>query len=444
MLRIVLAPVKLCDDSVTVFFLIFFYREEDCLKVIYPICCGIDVHKTFLVGTIISTTDGVQPHYQKKRFSTYNSDLHRFADWLHSNNCLDVCMESTGKYWVPVFNILEQRGIRVTIANPKWVKAVKGNKDDTKDSKWIGDLFRLGLVPGSFIPTKDIRILREFTRYRYKLTSMKSSEKNRFQNAFTVCNVALDSVVSDMFGKSATAITDYLISEDTFNPEYCVSLLQRSLKKKSDSVLESIEGYSITQEQKFRMRIVRSHLNYIENLISKIDSEIDVMVAKHESLISLLCTIPGVDRNSAITIISEIGNDMSQFGSSKRLCCWAGLTPGNNESAGKKKSVRITRAGVYLKPALVQVAHAAVKATDNSYYRLKYEQISKRRGKKRAIIAIARMILTAIFQMMTTGEVWNPTDLFKVDMPEILKEKQLSKAVKQATKFLEKQGLTVT
>ena len=413
------------------------------MKVIYPICCGIDVHKTFLVGTIISTTGGVQPHYQKKRFSTYNSDLHRFADWLHSNNCLDVCMESTGKYWVPVFNILEERGIRVTIANPKWVKAVKGNKDDTKDSKWIGDLFRLGLVPGSFIPSKDIRILREFTRYRYKLTSMKSSEKNRFQNAFTVCNVALDSVVSDMFGKSATAITDYLISEDTFNPEYCVSLLQRSLKKKSESVLESIEGYSITQEQKFRIRIVRSHLNYIENLISQIDSAIDKMVAKHESLISLICTIPGVDRNSAITIISEIGNDMSQFGSSKRLCCWAGLTPGNNESAGKKKSVRITRAGVYLKPALVQVAHAAVKATDNSYYRLKYEQISKRRGKKRAIIAIARMILTAVFQMMTTGEVWNPTDLFKVDMPESLKEKQLSTAVKQATKFLEKQGLTV-
>lgn len=414
------------------------------MKVVFPVCCGIDVHKTFLVGTIISTTDGVQPHYQKKRFSTYNSDLHRFADWLHANNCPDVCMESTGKYWVPVFNILEERGIRVTIANPKWVKAVKGNKDDTKDSKWIGDLFRLGLVPGSFIPPRDIRILREFTRYRYKLVSMKSSEKNRFQNAFTVCNVALDSVVSDMFGKSATAITDYLISEDSFDPEYCVSLLQRSLKKKSDSVLESIEGYSITDEQKLRMRIVRSHLDYITNAISQVDSAIDTMVAKYEGLISLLCTIPGVDRNSAITIISEIGTDISLFGSSKRLCCWAGLTPGNNESAGKKKSVRITRAGVYLKPALVQVAHAAVKATDNSYYRLKYEQISKRRGKKRAIIAIARMILTAIFKMMSTGEVWNPTDLFKVDMPETLKERQLAKAVKQATKFLEKQGLSVS
>lgn len=239
------------------------------MKVVYPICCGIDVHKTFLVGTIISTTDGVQPHYQKKRFSTYNSDLHRFADWLHLNNCIDVCMESTGKYWVPVFNVLEERGIRVTIANPKWVKAVKGNKDDTKDSKWIGDLFRLGLVPGSFIPPKDIRILREFTRYRSKLVSMKSSEKNRFQNAFTVCNVALDSVVSDMFGKSATAITDYLISEDTFNPEYCVSLFPAFVEKERRfRAWNPLKVYSITStsEQKFRMRIVRSHLNYIDNM----------------------------------------------------------------------------------------------------------------------------------------------------------------------------------
>jgi len=413
------------------------------LKVVYPICCGVDVHKSFLVGTIISTTDGIQPHYQKKRFSTFGGDLRKFADWLHANNCFDICMESTGKYWVPVFNVLEQRGLRITVANPKWVRAVKGNKDDVKDSKWIGDLFRLGLVPGSFIPSKEIRILREFTRYRSKLVSMKSSEKNRFQNAFTVCNVALDSVVSDMFGKSASAITDYLISGDSFNPEHCVSLLQRSLKKKANTVLESIEGYSITSEQKFRMRLVRSHLDYIERSIAQLDSAIDDMVTEHEGLISLLCTIPGVDRRSAVTIISEIGTDMTQFDSSKRLCCWAGLTPGNNESAGKKKSVRITRAGVYLKPALVQVAHAAVKATESSYYRLKYEQISKRRGKKRAIIAIARMILTAIFSMMSTGEVWNPCDLFKIDMPEALKEKKKDKAIRQAIRFLEKQGLAV-
>lgn len=415
------------------------------MKVVFPTCCGVDVHKSFLVATIIKTpADSLQPSYQKKRFSTFNSDLNHFADWLHVNDCQDVCMESTGKYWVPVFNILEKRGIRVVIANPKWVKAVKGNKDDTKDSKWIGDLFRIGLVKSSFIPDKDLRVLRELTRYRYKLTSMKSSEKNRFQNAFTVCNVALDSVVSDMFGKSATAITDYLTSDKDFDAKHCVSLLQRSLKKKADSVLEAIEGYEITAEQKTRIGIIRDHLHYIEMLIGRVDSCIHTLVDKYEGYIVLLCTIPGVDRNSAITIISEIGVDMAQFGSSKRLCCWAGLTPGNNESAGKKKSVRISRAGVYLKPALVQVAHAAVKDKSSPYYALKYERILKRRGKKRAIIAIARMILTAVFVMLSNLEEWNPVDLYRVDMPEHLKEKQLAKAVKQAVSFLEKQGLKVS
>lgn len=414
------------------------------MKVVFPTCCGVDVHKTFVVATIISTpTDSLQPHYQKKRFSTFNSDLNRFADWLLKHNCLDVCMESTGKYWVPVFNILEKRGIRVVIANPKWVRAVKGNKDDTKDSKWIGDLFRIGLVKSSFIPDLDIRILREFTRYRYKLVSMHSSEKNRFQNAFTVCNVALDSVVSTMFGKSATAITDYLTSDKSFDPEHCISLLQGSLKKKAASVLESIEGFSITDEQKARIKIVREHCDFIKSLIAKVDSCVDEMVAKYEGEINLLCTIPGIKRNSAIAIISEIGTNMSQFGSTKRICCWAGLTPGNNESAGKKKSVRISRAGVYLKPALVEVAHAAVKDEKNPYYKLKYERIAKRRGKKRAIIAIARMILVAIYSMLCTGEVWNPVDLFKIDMPEHLKEQQLAKAIKQATRFLEKQGISV-
>jgi hypothetical protein len=168
---------------------------------------------------------------------------------------------------------------------------------------------------------------------------------------------------------------------------------------------------------------------------------IDSLIAPYENVVQLLCTIPGVDRNSAITIISEIGTDMAQFSNSRRLCCWAGLTPGNNESAGKKKSVRITRAGVYLKPALVQVAHAAVKSDKSPYYKTKYERIAKRRGKKRAIIAIARMILTAIFQMLSTGEQWNPSDLYRIDMPAPLLEKQKAKAIKQAKKLLQKEGL---
>ena len=335
-------------------------------------------------------------------------------------------MESTGKYWIPVFNLLEDV-INVTIANPKWVKAVKGNKDDTKDSKWIGDLFRLGLVPGSLIPCKDIRILREYTRYRFKLTCCKRSEKNRFQNAFIVCNVALDAVVTDMFGKSVSAITDYLISSDEFDPETCKSFLQKSLKKKADAVIESIEGYQMTSSQKERMLMVRSHLDFVQQSINLLDSKLDELVALYENAFSLLCTIPGVDRSSAITIISEIGTDMTQFNSSKRLCCWAVLTPGNNQSAGKKKSVKITRAGVYLKPALVQCAHAAVKSTTAPYYKDRYDRIVKRRGKKRAIIAIARMILTATYQMLSSGEAWNPCDLYKTDMPKEMQESRKQK-----------------
>ena len=412
------------------------------MKVVYQSCCGVDVHKSFLVATVIKTTSGVQPSYQKKRFSTFNKSILEFKKWLLDNSCRDVCMESTGKYWIPVFNLLEDE-INVTIANPKWVKAVQGNKDDAKDSKWIGDLFRLGLVPGSYIPCKEIRILREFTRYRYKLTSCKSSEKNRFQNALTVCNIALDSVVSDIFGKSATSVIDYLLeqSDNSINHEEISSRLLRSLKKKSESVIESIEGYQMTDSQKYRMRLILAHMDYITSTISNIDSMIDSLVEPYDDAVKLLCTIPGINRNSAVTIISEIGTDMTQFSNSKRLCCWAGLTPGNNESAGKKKSVRITRAGVYLKPALVQVAHAAVKSEKSPYYKAKYERIIKRRGKKRAIIAIARMILTAAYHMLSTGEVWNPTDLYKSDMPEPLKEKQKEKAIKQAKKLLIAEGI---
>ena len=415
------------------------------MKVTYQTCCGVDVHTSFLVATIVKTTGGIEPSYQKKRFSTFNNSILEFKQWLLDNDCHDVCMESTGKYWVPVFNLLED-DINVVIANPKWVKAVKGNKDDTKDSKWIGDLFRLGLVKGSYIPCKKVRILREYTRYRYKLVSCRSSEKNRYQNALTVCNAALDSVVSDIFGKSSTSIIDYLLEQSgsSINHEEIASKLLRSLKSKEYAVIESVEGYQMTDAQKYRMRLVRAHMDYITAEINDVDKMIENMISSNtdfENAVQFLCTIPGVKRDSAITIISEIGTDMSQFSSSRRLCCWAGLTPGSNESAGKRKSVRFTRAGVYLKPALVQCAHAAVKSDKSPYYKKKYESLVKRRGKKRAIIAIARMILTAIYQMLSTGEQWNPSDLYKIDMPVALVEKQKAKAIKQARKLLQREGL---
>lgn len=411
------------------------------MDLIYPVCCGVDVHKSFLIATIITTKDGsLLPEYTQQRFSTFNSSLKKFADWLIEHNCFYVCMESTGKYWIPVFNILEQHSIHVVIANPKWVRSVRGNKNDKKDSKWIGDLYRLGMVRSSFIPDKKIRMLREYTRYINKLIATRSSEKNRFQNAFTVCNVALDSVVSDMFGKSATAITDYLASDEPFSAEHCVSLLQRSLKKKADLVLDSILGYDIEAVQKTRIALIRKHIDFINTLIDTLESNIDSMVVEYEDHIQRLCTIPGIKRTSAIKIISEIGVDMSQFGSSRRLCSWAGLSPWRDESANKKNSVHISRAGIYLKPALVQVALAAVKDKEHPYYAKKYERISRRRGKKRAIIAIARMILTAVYAILSTGQVWQPTDL---DRMNALEQQQLKKQVRQAIRFLESQGISV-
>ena len=401
------------------------------MKIVYPVCCGIDVHKSFLVATIVSVTKMRTLSYKKERFSTFNKDLQRLKHWLIENDCYDVCMESTGKYWVPVLNVLTPE-LHVVIANPKWVRAVKGNKDDVKDSKWIGELFCFGLVKSSFIPGKEIRILREFTRYRCKLVNMRSSEKNRFQNGFTVCNIALDSVVSDMFGKSARQITDYLLTDKDPTAQHCSTLLHRSLKKKAVAVVASIEGFQLTEVQKFRMLQIRQHMEYLDAAIQTIDEKLDHMTTPYAAAIRLLCTIPGMKRESAITILSEIGTDMTQFDSSKRLCSWAGLTPGNNQSAGKKKSVRITRAGVYIKPMLVQAAHAAVKCTRQPYYKVKYENVARRR---------ARMILTAIYHMFKTGEVFCPTDLRQIDMPEEVKEKLRLRKIHNAIHLLKQHGI---
>ena len=338
-----------------------------------------------------------------------------FKNWLIEHDCQNVCMESTGKYYVPVYNALEGFISNVVVANPKWVRAIKGEKDDNKDAKWIADLFKLGLVRSSYIPSKDIRILREFTRYQYKLINTRSSEKNRFQNALTVGNCKIDMVFSDVFGKSASSIINLILSNDTYTSEDILSKVHGRCKASHEDILSAIDGVTLDAHQKARIEIVKNHMEYVDSLLCKIQKHIDEMIVGYENYIQLLCTIPGVDRKSAITIISEIGVDMSQWSSHHKLASWAGLAPGCNESAGKKKSVKISRAGVYLKPCLVQVAHAAVKDKDYDYYANKFNKISKRRGKKRAIIAIARKILVAIYHMLKTGEVFNPSDMTDIE-----------------------------
>jgi len=411
------------------------------MKVIYSKVCGVDVHKTFIVAVICDSTN-ITPKYLRKRFSTFNNSLIQFKNWLLDNDCQNVCMESTGKYYIPVYNALEGFISNVVVANPKWVKCIKGEKDDNKDAKWIADLFKLGLVRSSFIPQKDFRVLREFTRYLYKLTCNRSSEKNRFTNALTVGNCKLDMVFTDIFGKSSKSIIDVILNNDSFSDEDILSCLRKNCKSSYEDILSSVNGISFSLEQKLRIKIVEDHIDYLTNQINNLRDIIDTLIAPYENYINLLCTIPGVDRNSAVSIVSEIGIDMSQFSSHYRLTSWAGLVPGCNESAGKKKSVKISRAGVYLKPCLVEVAHCAVKDKTNSYYSNKFNKISKRRGKKRATIAIARKILVAIYYMFSTGEVWSPRDLASNETSDKDRFKYTKNNFKQSIKQLFSLGLT--
>lgn len=411
------------------------------MKVIYSKACGVDVHKNFIVAVICDSSNQT-PKYLKKRFSTFNNSLIEFRNWLIENDCQNVCMESTGKYYIPVYNALEGYISNVVVANPKWVAVIKGEKDDNKDAKWIADLFKLGIVRSSFIPTKDFRILREFTRYIYKLTCNRTSEKNRYTNALTVGNCKLDMVFTDIFGKSSQSIIDIIMNNDNFSDEDIISCLRKNCKSSHEEILSSVNGLVFTNEQKLRINIIKEHIDYLTNQINSLRDTVNTLVNPYEDYITLLMTIPGIDRNSAITIISEIGVDMSQFSNHYRLTAWAGLAPGCNESAGKKKSVKISRAGVYLKPCLVEVAHCAVKDKTNSYYADKFNKISKRRGKKRSYIAIARKILVAIYHMLSTGEVWNPRDLASVETSDNDRIRYTKNNFNQSLKQLLSLGLT--
>lgn len=411
------------------------------MEIVYPRACGVDVHKSFIVA-VICISESVKPRYIKKRFSTFNNQLIQFRQWLIDNNCQNVCMESTGKYYVPVYNALEDHISNVVVANPKWVKAIKGEKDDNKDAKWIADLFKFGIVRSSYIPEKNIRILREFTRYQFKLVNIRSSEKNRFQNALTVGNCKIDLVFSDVFGKSASSIVDTILSDEPYTSEDILSKVHGRCKSSDEDIISAVEGTDLNHYLKSRIRIVQKHMEYVDSLLDEIQHHINIMVSAYENYIQLLMTIPGVSRKSAIIIISELGIDVSQWSSHRKLAAWAGLAPGCNESAGKKKSVKISKAGVYIKPCLVQVAHAAVKDKNCDYYADKFSRISKRRGKKRAIIAIARKILVAIYHILKTGEVFNPSDMADVETTKQQRIEYIKNNLRNAFNQLSRTGLS--
>lgn len=401
------------------------------LRIVHRSCAGMDVHKKFIAVCIAATDFKGVTSYKKKRFATFSSGLIACRDWLLNNRCSEVCMESTGKYWIPIFNVLKSH-LHVVVANPKYVRVIKGQKTGDKDAMWIADLFKFDIVPSSYIPDRDIRKLRELFRYRYKLVNERSSEKMRLQNALTVSNIALGSVLTDTFGRSASSIIDYLLSGQKFDPDHCKKLLLKRAKDKADDVVASIIGYEISNDQALKMKLCREHTDYLSSVIGRLDDAIADLSKPYDELVQLASDVPGITETSARYIIAEIGPDMTVFKSAKHLCFWAGLTPQNNESAGKKKSCRISRAGAYLKPLLVQCALAAIKDRQNPYFRAKCDRIKKRRGHKRAIIAVARMLLTCLYHMFLKKEAFQPSDIHYEELPEQLLKKRKEQYIQQA------------
>lgn len=412
------------------------------LKIVNRNCAGIDVHKKVIVVTIAKTNEHDITDYQTKSFNTFTEDLIKCRDWLVSNGTLDVCMESTGKYWIPVFNILEEK-CKCIITHPKYVRTIQGKKTDKKDSIWIADMFKHGLVEPSFMPPADIRQLRDLMRYRNKLINIRSGEKNRFQNSLTMSNVQIANVVTDVFGKTSQSILKLMLSNPNLTLDDITPLLRKNLKSSPEEILKSING-NFDESQSSKMNIVLKHYDSINECINELEEQILKLAFKYSTEINLLLTVPGIKEISAIFIIAEIGTNMNTFIDDKHLCSWAGLTPRCNESAKKKKSVRITKAGIYIKPLLVQCALCAIKDKTCPYIKARYESLKRRRGHKKAIIAIARLLLTSIYHILLTGEVFDYKRFENLMNKNFKSHKNIQNTPEEMISYLTNLGYNIT
>ena len=409
-------------------------------KIVKFNCCGLDVHKTWIYACIGITDSNLRTEYFEARFSSFPKDLRRLAAWLQEHGCTEVCMESSGKYWIPVFNTLETT-CKVTLAHPKYTKPQKGNKTDRKDARWICDLFMCNMIKPSFIPPPAIRHLRDLIRYRTKLTNMLTSEKNRAQNCLTVSNMKLDDVFSDVFGKTARSITEYILTHpgEHFN---VAPFVDKRCKTPIDVIQDAVDG-AISPEQAVKLRECLNHIDELEFHKGRIEKEIYTLVEPFSACLNLIRTVPGMDKNpmTAITILSEIGSDMSVFPTAKHLVSWAGCCPRNDRSAKHVKSTRISQAGSCLKPLLVQVANALIKSDKHPEFRERYRRIKSHRGHKKAIIAVCKMLLTAIWNMLSTGEVYNPSG-YLIQTPRPTPETKVL-TQKQALELLRLRGYVI-
>ena len=403
-------------------------------------CCGLDVHKTWIYACIGITDRNNRTSYKEARFSSFSSGLRNLADWLALHSCTDVCMESAGKYWIPVFNVLEKT-CNVVLAHPKYTKPQKGNKTDRKDAKWICDLFMCDMIKPSFIPPPAIRHLRDLVRYRGKLTNMLTGEKNRAQNCLTVSNLKLDDVFADVFGKSARSITEYILAHPG-EPFDVAQFVDRRCKSPLSEIQAAVDG-AVSPEQAVKLRQCLDHIDQLRLLRQRLEQEILRICEPFADILQLLRTVPGLgnDPMTAIAVLSEIGGDMSVFPTAKNLCSWAGCCPRNDQSGAKVKSTRISRAGSYLKPLLVQVANALIHSRKHPEFAERYRRIKARRGHKKAIIAVCKMLLTAIWNILSKLVPYSPAGFLSTshDLPP-----SKSLTVAQGLSLLRRRGFILT
>ena len=363
------------------------------MEVVYRCCCGIDVHKKVIVACLVN--GGEQ---ELREFGTTTSEIKSLANWLTESGCEMIAMESTGVFWKPLYNLFELMDLNAMVVNAAHMKALPGRKTDVKDAEWIADLLRHGLLKASYIPSREQRELREITRYRKSLTEERCREVNRLQKILEGANIKLDSVVKDITGKSARKLLQRIIDDDIPDSEEVSKLVHGRMRPKLDQIVASIEGITTPLQRKLLAQII-DHIDDLNRRIGELDKLVQEYMTEYEAAIEAIDEIPGIARRSAEVILAEIGLDMGRFPSAAHLCSWAGVCPGNYQSAGRRKHGKTTKGNSALKTILTQCAKSA-RTAKNSYFSAQYQRIAARRGKNRATLAVAHSILIAIYHIL--------------------------------------------
>ncbi|MFN8472522.1 MAG: IS110 family transposase [Anaerolineae bacterium] len=367
------------------------------MQVEYERCCGIDVHKQSVVACVIVPGDAGQVVKETHTFSTMTSDLTALARWLREQGGTHVAMESTGVYWKPVYNLLEGQ-FEILVVNAQHIKTLMGRKTDVADAEWIADLLRHGLLKASFIPSAELRALRDLTRYRTTLTDERTAEVNRVQKVLEDANIKLASVATDIMGVSGRAILTALLEGQT-DPTVLAELAKGRLREKRALLEQALAG-RLKPHHRFMLVQHLSHIDYLDEAIDKLDKEIEEQIRPFEATLERWDQLPGVNRRIAEIIVAEVGPDLKAFEDAAHLASWAGMCPGQNESAGKRKSGKTRKGSKWLRRALIEAAHGAARTKD-SYFRAQYHRLVGRRGKKRAAVAVGHSLLVTGYYLIT-------------------------------------------